>query len=100
MTTLSDSVKIVSGLVPGRKKYKSLFDEQVASRIDEQTQQFETLSDSVKTANGAIQLAMQQIAVLNKRQAELNKQLAEAKALPSPDRDGAAEAEGTEVKGE
>ena|SRR5690348_18061949 len=104
MSDIGQSVRDLAGLgSPGRKRYRDLWAEEVASRIEEDKAQIENLSSTIKTANGAMQLAMQQMAnmskqheVLTQKFAQLEKQL---KALPQPETNGEDSAE-VEVKGE
>ena len=94
MSNLSDSVKDLAGLSAstGHKKYRELYAKQVAARIEEQGKRMEALESTLKTVNGMAQLAQQQLGVLTK-------QMAEMKALPTPNENG-GEFEETEVKGE
>lgn len=102
MSNLGQSIRDLTGLsgATGRKKYRDLYAEEVASRIEEDRSQIENLSSTIKTANGAMQLAMQQMATMSKQHAALVKEFTELKAQLKALPPANGESEEVEVKGE
>jgi len=92
MSDFSTAVK--NSLIPqkGRKKYRDLYNEQLAERVAEHQQLAEAFQSTVKTMNGFAQLASQQVQQIS----ALSKQIADMRV---PEENGDTSDE-TEVKGE
>lgn len=90
---LSQAVRGIVGIddSKGRKRFKVLYQQQVAARVEEQQSRLEALEGTVKTLNQMGQLAAQQIHVLTT-------QIKELRSLPSPHEEN-GDAESTEVEG-
>lgn len=78
----------------GRKRYRDLYNKQLAERVAEHEVLAEAFKDTVRTMNGLSQLASQQV----KQITSLSDQIAKMKA-EEPDENGETSEE-TEVRGE
>lgn len=89
-SNLAQSIRELTGLaeVTGRRKYHDLYAEELASQVERDKEQMDNLSATIKTANGAIQLALQQMGQMAKQHEILVREFAEVqkqlKALPQP----------------
>ena len=83
---IGDSILQLAGMgdIEGPQKYKKLWAEAVADRarrLEDQDSRISTLEQTLKTMNGAAQLAVQQVHALKAENDALRKQL----QLPNPE---------------